>query len=68
MVNFQHGSTYSHFKGHRNSNKKVSTGTWKTYRGIGKLCGLKGEGTFKVTERERLNEFILSIEGEYKTE
>ena len=67
MVNFQHGSIYSRFKGHRNGDTKVSTGTWNTYRGIGKLGGVKGEGTFEVTAGERLDEFILYIEGEYKT-
>jgi hypothetical protein len=66
MAHFQYGSVYSTFEGHRDGNTKISTGTWKTYEGTGKLRGIQGEGTFKVTSREGRNEFIMDMEGEYE--
>jgi hypothetical protein len=66
MANFRYGSVYSRFEGHRDGDTKISTGTWKTYEGTGKLVGIKGEGTFKVTAGERRNEFIMEMEGEYE--
>jgi hypothetical protein len=36
-------------------------GTWKTYEGTGKLSGIKGGGTFKVTAEDRNNEFIMEM-------
>ena len=66
ITNFQHGSVYSRFEGHRDASTKITTGTWKTYRGTGKLETIKGEGTFKVTVGEAPNEFILDMEGEYE--
>ena len=53
-------------KGSRAQGKLVTTGTWKTYNGTGKLTSIKGEGTFKVTVGESPNEFILDMEGEYE--
>ncbi|MGB6379486.1 MAG: hypothetical protein WBG24_22460, partial [Syntrophobacteria bacterium] len=47
MTHFQYGSVYSRFEGDRDGGTKVTTGTWETYRGTGKLASIKGEGTFK---------------------
>jgi hypothetical protein len=67
MAYFRHGSVYARFEGERVSKEyEKSTGTWKTYDGTGKLAGIKGEGTFKITLAERRNEFILDFEGEYE--
>ena len=66
MTHFQYGSVYSRFEGDRDGGTKVTTGTWETYRGTGKLATIKGEGTFKVTVGETPNEFILDMEGEYE--
>ena len=66
MGHFQYGSVYSTFEGHRDGSTKISTGTWKTYEGTGKLRGIKGGGTFKVTAGDRTNEFIMEMEGEYE--
>ncbi len=66
ITNFQYGSVYSRFEGERDGNTKVSTGTWETYKGTGKLAGIKGEGTFRVTTGENTNEFTLDMEGQYE--
>ena len=66
ITNFQYGSVYSRFEGERDGNTKVSTGTWQTYKGTGKLAGIKGEGTFRVTTGENTNEFTLDMEGAYE--
>ena len=66
VTNFQEGSVYSKFEGQRDGKNKVTTGTWKTYKGTGKLAGIQGEGTFKVTAGEAPKEFILDMEGEYE--
>ena len=66
MAYFQEGSAYSRFEGHRDGTTKISSGTFKTYHGTGKLAGVKGEGTFKVSTGERWNEYILELEGDYE--
>ena len=66
VTNFQHGSVYSRFEGHRDGKTRVTTGTWNTYKGTGKLAEIKGEGKFKVTTGEGSNEFILEMEGDYE--
>jgi len=66
VTNFQYGSVYSRFEGHRDGETRITTGTWKTYKGTGKLSEIKGEGTFKVTVGEGPNEFILNMEGNYE--
>ncbi len=67
MAYFRYGSVYTRFEGQRVSKEyEKSTGTWKTYDGTGKLAGIRGEGTFKITLAERPNEFILDFEGEYE--
>jgi len=66
MASFQEGSVYSRFDGHRDKQTKISTGTWKSYHGTGRLAGITGEGTFKVSSGERWNEYILELEGDYE--
>jgi len=66
ITNFQYGSVYSRFKGDRDGATKLTTGTWETYKGTGKLANIKGKGTFKVTAGERPNEFVLNMEGKYE--
>ena len=62
---FQHGSVYSRFEGNRDGQTKLSSGTWKTYKGSGTLSGIKGEGTFAVKPGAEAHEFIIEIQGEY---
>jgi hypothetical protein len=66
VTNFQFGSVYSRFEGKRDGSTKVTTGTWKVYKGTGKLAGIKGDGTFKVTAGKSPTEFVLDMEGEYE--
>lgn len=66
VTNFEYGSVFSRFEGRRDGESKVTTGTWETYKGNGKLAGIKGEGTFKVTAGEKPNEFILNMRGDYE--
>jgi hypothetical protein len=66
VTNFQYGSVYSRFEGHRDGKTRVTTGTWNTYKGTGKLAEIKGEGKFKVTTGEGSNEFLLDMEGNYE--
>ena len=66
VTNFQYGSVYSRFEGSRDGNTKLTTGTWKVYKGTGKLAAIKGDGTFKVTAGESPTEFVLDMEGEYE--
>lgn len=66
ITNFQYGSVYSRFEGHRDGDSKVTTGSWETYKGAGKLANIKGKGTFTVTVGEKPNEFILKMEGDYE--
>ncbi len=66
MAYFQHGAVYSRFKGNRDGLKKITEGTWKTYRGTGKLAGTKGQGNFTLVPTEKTGEFVLHIEGDYE--
>ena len=66
VTNFQYGSVYSRFEGHRDGESKITTGTWKTYRGTGKLANIKGEGKFVVKAGEVPGEFILDMDGDYE--
>ena len=66
MANFKNGSVYSRFEGQRDGITKATAGTWKTYRGTGKVAEIEGEGTFKVTSGGNRGEFILEFEGEYE--
>ena len=66
VTNFQYGSVYSRFEGQRDGETKITSGTWRTYKGTGKLAGIKGEGTFKVEAGEAPVEFILDMQGNYE--
>ncbi len=66
ITNFQYGSVYSRFKGERDGETRVTTGTWETYKGTGKLANIKGTGKFMVVLGEKPNEFILEMEGDYE--
>ena len=66
VTNFQYGSVYSKFEGNRDGATKLTTGTWETYKGTGKLDNIKGKGTFKVTSGDTPGEFILDMEGQYE--
>jgi len=60
---YEHGGVFSRFEGERKGT--VTTGCWKTYRGIGKLTGIQGQGTFTVKPTDKHGEFVLEMEGEY---
>ena len=66
ITNFQYGSVYSRFEGDRDGKSKTTKGTWETYKGTGKLSGIKGNGDFKVTAGKAKNEFTLHMEGKYE--
>ena len=66
VTTFEEGQVYSRFEGQRDGQTKVTKGTWKTYRGTGKLKNIKGEGTFTVTAGARPEEYILEIIGDYQ--
>ncbi len=66
LSTFQHGQVYSRFEGQRDGMTKITSGTWKVYRGTGKLTGLTGQGTFTVEPTDRPREFILKMEGDYE--
>ncbi len=63
---FQHGQVYSRFEGQRDPSSQITSGTWKVYKGTGKLTGLTGQGTFTVKPTEKSREFILDMEGDYE--
>ena len=65
VTNFKDGSTYTVYEGQRNAASKLTSGTWKVYKGTGKLTNLKGTGTFTVKTGQQSREFILDIEGDY---
>jgi hypothetical protein len=63
MTYYENGAVFSRFEGARKGG--VTTGTWKVYKGIGKLQNLQGSGTFTVKSSGQRNEFILNMQGEY---
>jgi hypothetical protein len=63
VTHYELGTVFSRFEGVRK--KDVTTGTWKVYKGIGKLQNLQGSGTFEVKATGKPNEFILDMQGEY---
>ncbi len=65
ITTFEDGAVYSRFEGKRDAATKVTSGTWKTYKGTGKLQKVKGSGTFTVKAGKPHNEFILDMEGDY---
>ena len=64
ITNFEDGAVYSRFEGKRDAKTKVTSGTWKTYKGTGKLKKVKGSGTFTV-KAGKGKEFVLDMEGDY---
>ena len=66
ITTFQDGAIYSLFEGHREAATKLTQGTWKVYRGTGKLANLKGSGTFTVKAGPVAGEFVLDLEGDYE--
>jgi hypothetical protein len=61
---YQNGSVYSRFQGDKMG--EMTKGKWEVDKGIGKLSGLKGAGTFIVKPGDKHGEFILEMDGEYE--
>ena len=66
MTYYEHGAAYSRFEGRRDGLKRLTEGTWTTYRVTGNLSGSRGAGRFKLLPGEGPSEFILEIEGEFE--
>jgi len=66
MTNFREGSICSVFEGERDPATKLTKGTWKIYKGMGKLANIKGSGTFTVKSGDRDREYVLEMEGDYE--
>ena len=66
ITNFQEGSICSVYEGNRDMSTKLTNGTWKIYKGMGKLSTIKGNGTFTVRAGERDREYILDMDGDYE--
>ncbi len=60
---YENGAVYSKFRGDKMG--AMTKGKWEVYRGIGKLAGLKGAGTFTVSPTDKHGEFRLDMEGDY---
>jgi hypothetical protein len=63
---FKDGAICSLFEGTRDMESKLTTGTWKVYKAMGKLATMKGSGTFTVRVGQRDREYILDIDGDYE--
>jgi hypothetical protein len=63
MTLYEHGAVFSRFEGMRKEG--VTKGTWKVYKGVGRLANLQGKGVFTVKFSGIPNQFILDMEGEY---
>jgi hypothetical protein len=66
MTYYEHGAAFSRFEGRRDGLKRVTEGTWTTYRATGTLSGTRSAGKFKLLPGEGPSEFILEIEGEFE--
>lgn len=66
ITTFEEGAIYSKYEGRRDAASQLTKGTWKTYKGVGKLANIKGAGTFTVKSGEKKREFVLEMEGEYE--
>lgn len=66
ITTYQYGSVFSRFEGKRDAKTKVTSGTWKTYKGTGKLATVKGSGSFTVKAGDTPDEFVLTMEGDYE--
>ncbi len=60
---YQHGGVFSTFEGMRKAG--VTKGTWKVYKGVGRLVNIQGKGIFTVRFSDIPHQFILDVEGEY---
>jgi hypothetical protein len=65
VTTFAEGQVYNRYEGQRDAKTKVTSGTWKTYKGTGKLKNITGQGTFTVGNGSKPGEYILEIEGDY---
>jgi hypothetical protein len=65
VTTFEEGQVYSRYEGQRDAKTKVTSGTWKVYKGTGKLKGLSGQGTYTVAIGSKPEEYILELEGDY---
>ena len=63
MTLYEHGAVFSRFEGMRKEG--VTKGTWKVYKGVGRLANIQGKGIFTVKFSGIPNQFILDMEGEY---
>jgi len=63
MTLYEHGAVFSRFEGMRKEG--VTKGTWKVYKGVGRLANIQGKGIFTVKSYGIPNQFILDMEGEY---
>jgi hypothetical protein len=63
ITTFENGAVFSRFEGAKKG--PTTSGTWKTYKGIGRLSGIKGTGTFTVKPSDKPGQFFLEMEGEY---
>lgn len=63
-TNFRDGSICSKFEGQREGG--LTKGTWKIYKGLGKLAAIKGGGAFTVRAGEKDQGYILEMEGDYE--
>jgi hypothetical protein len=61
---YENGSVYSVFQGDKMGD--MTKGKWTVDKGIGKLHGIKGAGTFTVKPSDKHGEFILEMVGEYQ--
>ena len=66
ITHFREGTICSAFEGHRDGAAKLTKGTWKIYKGMGKLANIKGNGVFTVKSSDKSGEFILEMEGDYE--
>jgi hypothetical protein len=65
VTTFEEGQVYSRYEGQRDAATKTTSGTWKVYKGTGKLKGLSGQGTFTVSFGSKPEEYVLALEGDY---
>jgi hypothetical protein len=66
ITSYQDGTVFSRFEGKRDAKTKLTSGTWKTYKGTGKQANIKGKGKFAVKSGEKHGEFIVEMDGEYQ--
>jgi hypothetical protein len=65
VTTLEERQVYTRYEGQRDSKTKVTSGTWKTYKGTGKLKNITGNGTFTVVAGSKPGEYILEMEGDY---